>query len=144
MKKFLIIMSIIILIILAAVAYNYNLYRTTELRTQKLNHEYEVFTEGEILGTSLITIINKAVDNNEKNGIKTNDNNMYIENDTTSIKIEVKFLESENIFPMEKIQKLGSEEFIKNYAVMNFKCIKKEYHSKTNNIKYMLFEQISY
>ncbi len=142
MKKFLIIMSIIILIILAAVAYNYNLYRTTELRTQKLNHEYEVFTEGEILGTSLITIINKAVDNNEKNGIKTNDNNMYIENDTTSIKIEVKFLESENIFPMEKIQKLGSEEFIKNYAVMSFKCTKKEYHKKTNNIKYMLFEQI--
>lgn len=142
MKKFLIIMSIIILIILAVVTYKYNLYRTNELRTQKLNQEYEVFTEGEILGTSLITIINKAVDNNEKNAIKTNTNNMYIENDTTSIKIEVKFLESENIFPMEKIQKLGSEEFIKNYAVMSFKCTKKEYHEKTNNIKYMLFEQI--
>lgn len=142
MKKFLIIMSIIILIILAVVTYKYNLYRTNELRTQKLNQEYEVFTEGEILGTSLITIINKAVDNNEKSAIKTNDNNMYIENDTTSIKIEVKFLESENIFPMEKIQKLGSEEFIKNYAVMSFKCTKKEYHEKTNNIKYMLFEQI--
>ena len=83
MKKFLIIMSIIILIILAVVTYKYNLYRTNELRTQKLNQEYEVFTEGEILGTSLITIINKAVDNNEKSAIKTNDNNMYIENDTT-------------------------------------------------------------
>lgn len=142
MKKFFIIMSIIILIILAVVTYKYNSYRTNELRTQKLNREYEVFTEGEILGTSLITIINKAVDNNEKNGIKTDNNNMYIENDTTSIKIEVKFLESENTFPMERIQKLGSEEFIKNYAVMNFKCTKKEYHKKTNNIKYMLFEQI--
>lgn len=142
MKKFFIIMSIIILIILAVVTYKYNSYRTNELRTQKLNHEYEVFTEGEILGTSLITIINKAVDSNEKNGINTDNNNMYIENDTTSIKIEVKFLEAENTFPMERIQKLGSEEFIKNYAVMNFKCTKKEYHKKTNNIKYMLFEQI--
>ena len=79
-----------------------------------------------------------------KNNIKKDDKNKYIENDTTSIKIEVKFLEAENIIPMENIQKLGSEQFIKNYAVMNFKCIKKEYHSKTNNIKYMLFEQISY
>lgn len=142
MKKFFIIMSIIILIILAVVTYKYNSYRTIELRTQKLNREYEIFTEGEILGTSLITIINKAVDNNEKNKIETDNNNMYIENDTTSIKIEVKFLEAENTFPMERIQKLGSEEFIKNYAVMNFKCTKKEYHKKTNNIKYMLFEQI--
>lgn len=144
MKKFFTILIVIILIIIATVTYNYNSYKTKVLRTQKQNKEYETLAEGEILGTSLITIINKAVDSNEKNNIKKDDKNKYIENDTTSIKIEVKFLEAENIIPMENIQKLGSEQFIKNYAVMNFKCIKKEYHLKTNNIKYMLFEQISY
>lgn len=142
MKKIFIIVIVIILIIVAAITYKYNSYKTNALRSQKLNREYETFAEGEILGTSLITVINKAVDSNKKNNIKKDDNNRYIENDTTSIKIDVKFLEAENIIPMESIQRLGSEEFIKNYAVMNFKCTKKEYHQKTNNIKYMLFEQI--
>ena len=142
MKKFFTIMVIIVLIIVAVVAYKYSTYKTNILRVQKLNKEYETYTEGEILGTSLITVINKAIDSNEKNEIKKDDKNMYIENDTTSIKIEVKFLEAENTFEMERIQKLGSEEFIKNYAVMNFKCTKKEYHQKTNSIKYMLFEQV--
>ncbi len=142
MKKFFTIMVIIVLIIVAVVAYKYSTYKTNILRVQKLNKEYETYTEGEILGTSLITVINKAIDSNEKNEIKKDDKNMYIENDTTSIKIEIKFLEAENTFEMERIQKLGSEEFIKNYAVMNFKCTKKEYHQKTNSIKYMLFEQV--
>ena len=142
MKKFFTIMVIIVLIIVAVVAYKYSTYKTNILRVQKLNKEYETYTEGEILGTSLITVINKAIDSNEKNEIKKDDKNMYIENDTTSIKIEIKFLEAENTFEMEWIQKLGSEEFIKNYAVMNFKCTKKEYHQKTNSIKYMLFEQV--
>jgi len=142
MKKILAIIIVIVLIIVVIITYKYTLYKNTLLATQKLNKQYEVFTEGEILGTSLITIINKAIDSNEKNNIKLDENSLYINNETTSIKIEVKFLESEDIYPMEKIGKLGSEQFIKNYATMTFKCINKQYHEKTNNIKYMLFEQM--
>jgi len=142
MKKILAILMIIVVIIVVIVVYRYSIYKNSLLRTQKLNQEYEVFTEGEILGTSLITIINKAIDSNQKNNIKLDDNDLFIDNETTSIKIEVKFTESDETYPMERIGKLGTEQFIKNYATMNFKCTKKMYHERTNNIKYMLFEQI--
>ncbi len=142
MKKILAILIIIVVVIVVIAVYQYNTYKNSLLRTQQLNQEYETFTEGEILGTSLITIINKAIDSNKKNNIQLDYNNLYIDNETTSIKIEVKFTESDEVYPMEKIGKLGTEQFVKNYATMNFKCTTKQYHKKTNNIKYMLFEQI--
>lgn len=142
MKKTLIILILLIIAIIAVVIYQYNSYNRKLAETKRINKEYENFTENEILGTSLITLINKAIDSNEKNSISKNDKGLYIENETTSIKIEVKFLESDNIFSMESIGKLGSEEFTKNYGAFSFKCTKKTYHEKTNNIKYLLFEQI--
>ena len=142
MKKW--IASILVFVITAVciATYQYNTYKTQQLQMQKLNAEYENFIKGEILGTSLITLINKTMDLNKKNGVELDKNNLFIENDTNSIKIDVKFLESNKTFPMERIASLGSELFVKNYSVMYFKCIQKEYHEKTNNIKYLLFEQI--
>ena len=142
MKKILAILLVLVLVIVVVIVYKYNSYKNELSRIQKLNKEYEIFTEGEILGTSLITLINKAIDSNNKNNIGLDDDNLYIDNGTTSIKIEVKFTESDETYPMERIGKLGSEQFMKNYATMSFKCINKQYHEKTNNIKYMLFEQI--
>lgn len=142
MKKILAILIVLVLVIVVVVVGKYNSYKSSILREQKLNEEYESFTKNEILGTSLITLINKAIDSNNKNNIELDDNNLYIDNGTNSIKIEVKFLESDEIYPMENIGKLGSEQFIKNYAAASFKCTNKQYHEKTNNIKYLLFEQI--
>lgn len=142
MKKVLAILLVIIVVVVTIVIYNYSNYKTQLERTRKLNEEYETFTNSEILGTSLISLINKAIDNNKKNNISLDDNNLYIENETTSLNIEVIFTESEEKYPMEKIERLGSEQFIKNYASATFKCTKKQYHEKTNNIKYLLFEQI--
>lgn len=142
MKKILIILILLIIAIIAVVAYQYNSYIIKLAETKKINKEYENFTENEILGTSLITLINKAINSNEKNNILKDDKGLYKENETTSIKIEVKFTESDNTFSMESIGRIGSEEFIKNYGAISFKCTNKTYHEKTNNIKYLLFEQI--
>lgn len=142
MKKFLAILIIIVLVIVVVCIYKYNIYKVGLRETEKLNSEYEQFTQGEILGTSLITIINKTIDMNKQNNIKLDENNFYIENETNSIKIEIKFLESDTIYPMERISELGTEKFIKNYATTSFKCTMKKYHEKSDNIKYLLFEQI--
>ena len=142
MKKTIFIILIIFVCIIACIVFAYNNYRIQALRTSKLNKDYENFTKNDILGTSLITLINKAIDSNEKNSVSKDSSDKYIDNDKNSIRIEVKFLESDNVFTMEAINKLGSEEFTKNYGAMSFKCTKKEYHKKTNNIKYLLFEQI--
>ena len=89
-----------------------------------------------------MTLMNKASNDNEKNNVEKDAEGMYIENDTNSIKIEVKFLEADIIVSMEKIQSLGEEQFLKNYRSMSFSCTKKEYHEKTKQIKYLLFEQV--
>lgn len=142
MKKTIFIILIIFMCIVACIVFAYNNYKIQVLQTSKLNKEYENFTENEILGTSLITLINKTIDTNEKNSVAKDSSGKYIDNNKNSIRIEVKFLEADSIFAMEAINKLGSEQFTKNYGAMSFKCTKKEYHEKTNNIKYLLFEQI--
>ena len=89
------------------------------------------------------SIINKAMDDNEKNGIPKQKNSiLYEENNENSIKIEVKFSDDRANASMESIANLGTEEFVKLYPTATFKCTKIEYHQKTEQIKYMLFEYI--
>ena len=142
MKKNLFILLGIFLIIIAIFTYLYYSYQKMILLSKKENEEYEQYTENTILGSSLMTLINKAINQNEKNEVEKDSQNRYIENDKNSIKIEIKFLESDKIYDMEAISNLGAEAFIKNYNKMQFQCIKKTYHEKTNCIQYMLFEQI--
>ena len=78
MKKTLIILITILLVIVTILVYQYNGYKNRALYNQKLNEEYEVFTEGEILGTSLITLINKAIDSNKKNNVQLDEQKIYM------------------------------------------------------------------
>lgn len=141
MKKNLFVILGSFIIIIAILTYTYYNYKKVTILSNKVNIEYESYTETAIIGTDLMTIINKAIDQNEKNEIGKDNQNRYIENDENSIKIEIKFLESDKTFPMEAISNLGADQFIKNYNSMTFKCTKKEYHEKTKYIKYLLFEQ---
>jgi len=142
MKKNILILIGIFLIIILILTYIYFNYRKINIIAINKNKEYEIYTKDTILGSTLMTLINKVSDQNEKNEVERNSQNRYIHNEENSIKIEIKFLESDKVFEMEAISNLGSEEFIKNYSNMNFKCTKKEYHQKTKYIKYMLFEQV--
>lgn len=142
MKKNLIVILISFLIIIAIISYIYYNYQKTLILANKANSEYETYTEEEISGSMLMTLINKVTDKNEKENVEKDKNNRYIENKENSIKIEIKFLESDKTYDMEAISNLGSEAFIKNYNSMKFKCTKKEYHKNTKKISYMLFEQI--
>lgn len=142
MKKNLFVILGIFIIIIVILSYTYLNYRKTIILANQTNKEYESYTKNEIVGSQLMTLINKVIDQNEYNQIELDSENRYIENDENSIKIEIKFLESDKIFSMEAISNLGAEKFIKNYNRMTFKCTKKEYHEKTRKIKYLLFEQI--
>lgn len=142
MKKNLFVILGIFVIIVAILSYTYYNYRKVLILANQANKEFESYTETTIVGSNLMTLINKAIDKNEKNEVEKDTQNRYIENDENSIKIEIKFLESDKTFSMEAISRLGAEQFIKNYNKMTFKCTKKEYHKKSKYIKYLLFEQI--
>ncbi len=143
MKKTFVIILTIFIILLAIISYY--IYNTRRLSSLAENHNkiYETYYDQEILGTTLISIINKAIDDNEKNGISKLQNSIYYEeNNENSIKIEVTFSEEANHIPMEKIAEQGVEAFMKVYPTAVFKCTKIEYHQKTNQIKYLYFEYI--
>lgn len=141
MKKYILLLCIVIIIV-SIIGYIYSRYQIQQKDYMNHNKYYENYYEKEITGNDLASIINKALDYNETQKIEKDDNGNYKNNGKTSMIVEVKFKDSDDIFKTERISKLGINLFIKNYSNIYFKCTKKEYHENTNYIKYMLFEQI--
>ena len=139
MKKIILMILSIVVAILAIIIYNIYEYKNTKLEAQKNNSIFESAFEKEILGTDVISLINKAIDNNEKNKVDKNSKGTYIENDYNSIKIDIKFKEMDSIISMEAINSQGEINFTKNFGAAIFKCTKIEYHEKTKRNPYLLY-----
>lgn len=142
MKKGIILIVTITVIIIASISYVYLNYKTNLKIAQKENEQFESYYNQEIFGPDLVTVMNKAIDNNVKNQIEKDNKGHYVENNTNSLQIDIKFLDSEVILKMEDLYRAGTSDFINYYNQIKFKCTKIEYHSN-QKVKYMLFEQIT-
>ena len=142
MKKIIILLSIVIIIV-AVVAFNYMSYIKEYNSTLKYNLEFEENYEKEIYGTDLTTIINKVINNNEKNNVEKGQDKKYINNNINSINVEIKIIDTNEVYSMETFYNGGIEQFVQNYGSIQFKCTKIEYHKKTGKVSYLYFEQIS-
>ena len=144
MKKILIILLILSIILVVGVYSAYR-YRTNVYQIQKQNREYEQYYNINVLGTELISIINKTIDLNTKNNITKDDKGYFVDNGENSIKINVefKYKNDTKTISMEEIASTGAESFVKVYSTANFKCTKIEYHEKTHNVKNVTFEEVS-
>ncbi|MCI8470931.1 MAG: hypothetical protein HFJ35_05655 [Clostridia bacterium] len=142
MKK-LAIFFLIVIIIVVGISYLYLNYKANYYTAKRENEQFVSYDGQEIYGNELTTIINKAVDNNEKNEIQKDNKGKYINNDNNSIQIEIKMLDNDKIYSMETFYEGGMDKFIQYYSEIKFKCTKIEYHTVTNRVKYMLFEQIT-
>lgn len=142
MKKIIICILSIFLIVICIVVYG--VYQKNENTAQigVDNKTYESYENKEVLGTDIISIINKATDSNKKNDIKIGEDGNYIDNGKNFIRIEIKFLELDKVITMERINNVGIEKFWSNYGALSFKCTKIEYHEKTHRVKYMYFEEV--
>lgn len=141
MKK-MIIFFVIIIIIICIIFGLYIDYKSSYNKLKKENTEFEKYLNKEIFGTELTTIINKAINNNEKNEIEKNHKGIYLNNNKNSINIEIKMTDNDKTYQMETIYNGGIQNFVQYYSDIKFKCIEINYHN-TNKIKYMLFEQIT-
>lgn len=142
MKK-LIIFFVIVIIIVSGVAYIYLNYKSEYNSSIKANMEFEKYLNEEVYGADLATIINRAVDKNEKNKISKNNKGIYINDNSNSINIEIKMIDNDTIYQMETIYNSGIQKFINYYNNIKFKCVEIKYHNSTNKVRYMLFEQVS-
>ena len=142
MKKIIILLSIVIIVIVL-VAVNYINYKTDYKNIQKYNLEFEENYQKEIYGIDLTTIINKVINNNEKNNVEIGQDKRYINNGTNSINIDIWMTDTEEPYPMEMLYNGGVENFVQYYGNIYFKCTKIEYHKETGKVSYLYFEQVS-
>ncbi len=140
MKKNFIFMLCIIGIIIAILSVKYVSYKAEYGEIKRRNFEYEKYLNKEVLGTELTTIINKAVDNNEKNSVAKDEQGFYVTNDINSVKIQIQILDNETMYDMETLYNGGMERFVQNYNSINFECTKIEYN-KAGKVSYILFKQ---
>lgn len=142
MKK-LAVFFLIIVIIIVGISYMYLNYKANYHEARRENNQFESYYNQEFYGADVATIVNKAYDSNLTNSVQRDDNGNFIENDTTSIKIDLKMLDTDETYNMETIYKGGMDKFVQYYGSIKFKCTKIEYHNKTQKVKYMLIEQIT-
>lgn len=141
MKKIAIFL-IIILAIVATVSYIYLNYSSNLQAIKKENANFEVYKDKEILGTELATVINKAIDTNQKNSVSKDKKGKYLDNGNNSINIDIKFLDDDVVYNIEKIANNGIQKFVNYYRDILFVCKEIEYHNSTGKIKYMKFIQL--
>lgn len=142
MKKIAIFFTIIIILIVG-LSYMIIDYKNKQEEIKTQNKFYEDYLNREITGTALLTVMNKAVDSNIKNEVKQDEEEKYINNGNNSINIDVKMIDRNKTFNMERILKREMSEFVSFYGDIIFKCTKIEYHEETGRVKYLLFEQIT-
>ena len=142
MKKTIFVMVAIFLIILASLSMVLIGIQSNNKKLQQINSEYEYYLNREIYGTELTTLINKAIDNNEKREVSKDENGFYIGNQTDSILIQVQMLNIEEPYQMEKIYSLGTEQFITLFNSSYFQSDEITYHQKTGRIATILFKQV--
>jgi len=142
MKRILFFIVAMILIILAIIVSKFYEYKDINDNVQENNVRYEIYLNKEITGRDIATLINQAVDDNEKHLIKKDEKGKYILDDENSINIEIKITDfaNEKTYTMETLYGGGMSEFVKYYGDINFKSEKVEYH-KNRKISYILFRQ---
>ncbi len=142
MKKFVVFLVIVVAIV-CAIAYMYLNFIANRNTAITENMPYETYLNREIFGSDLASVINRAINDNNKNNVEKDEKGIYIANNTNSIKIQVKITDNDTTYDMETFYNNGMDNFIKYYNQIKFKCTNVEYHEATNKIKYMLFEQIT-
>lgn len=143
MKKIFIYILILMAIITIIIAINISNKNSVKKDISNFNFQYEMYKDKELQGTEVASIINKAIDNNEKNSVAKDKKGFYIENDTTSVKIIVNFLNNnEKVqYPMETIEKVGMNDFIRNFNNVSFKVTEINYNS-IGKVSKLILEQI--
>ena len=142
MKK-LAIFFLTIIVIIVGISYMYMNYKANYYINQKENYQFSSYYNKELKGNEIATLINKAYDNNSSNNVSKDKKGKCIENDSNSIKMDIKMLDIDKTYDMETLNSGGMDKFVQYYGQITFKCTKIDYHSSTGKVKYMLIEQIT-
>ena len=139
MKKALLIMFTIFLTIMVVLFAKFVSIKKQNQEIKRFNYGYEFYNRDNLSGLDITTVINKAIDNNERNDVKKDN----IE-DENSIKIDRTMIINGKTYPMERIKEIGLDNFTEFFGEVNFKCTGIEYHRENNKISKINFESTEY
>ena len=143
MKKSLLTIFVVFIVIMSILFAKFVSVKKQNLETKKFNYGYEFYNKDNLTGLDVTTVINKAIDNNEKYNVQKDKDGYYIE-DENSIKIEVKMIINNKTYNMERIAQIGLDGFTEFFGEVNFKCTEIKYHQENNKISKMTFESTEY
>lgn len=136
MKKGLFFLLFIIAIILVIITIKLSDNKIKKNDIAKYNAEFEKYQDKTLYGADVMTIINKAIDNNKNYEVEKDSEGYYIENDTNSLKIELILLSTDEKgqvievkHQMETLEKAGLDGFISSFSLTAFEITNIEYNS---------------
>ena len=146
MKKNVIIILLMLLAVISICIIGISIRNKKVLVQKQTNKEYEQYMNKDIYGTDVITLINKAIDNNKKNNVLQDEKEYFLENSDNSLIIEVEMITNEEkektkIYRMETINRGGIQAFITNFNTTKFQITDIKYHEKNNKLKYIKISQ---
>lgn len=139
----LILVGLLVIIVMQIANNNAKIREVTEF-----NAQFEEFSGKQIYGTDVLSIINGAIDNNEKNNIEKDDQGYFIENDENSVKVEITLLSTnedneqiEVTRQMEALEQVGLDNFVSAFGITSFECTSIEYNS-IGRVSKILIKQV--
>lgn len=142
MKKSIVILIAICIIGISVSFIGIYVNKQKRIESKLQNKEFEIYSNDYIYGAEAITLINKAINENEKNNVPKDSSGYFLDDNQNSVIIELVMITNEekkltNSYRMEKIAKVGIEQFISNFNTAKFKITKVEYHKLNGKIKYI-------
>ena len=144
MKKILIIIIVAVITAVAVFTGKYIEYSKQKTQITKINNEFLAYQKSIVKINKIVTLMNRAIDLNNKNKIEKDENGFYKENNTNSIKVYLKVKSSDSKMEMEKLMlddKAGVEKVEYAFSDLIFEMTDVEYHQKTGQVKSITFEE---
>ena len=140
-KSVIILLSIFVIILLiVSIVFSMQLKSMGNVK-QKYDEEMNFFLQYEnkkFNVNEFISIMNKAIENNEKHDIALDKENLYVEDDKYSIKIYLQLDDREELIPMEVLmlsEQGGSKRISTLFSDISYSYDTIEYHKETGRIK---------
>ena len=135
MKKNIIVFLVILILILCIIYVNTRVVQKKKLEVDTFNRDFTLQNKSDVKGIEVITLINKAISNNEKNGVERDANGFFMDDEN---RIEITVIFNEKSYQMERIDAVGIESFVEYFGSVDFECTKVSYH-KSGKISEMTF-----
>lgn len=121
----------------------YQTIKKEKLIITSFNLKYEEYNKRNLNGLDIVTVINRAISNNEQKFVEKDSKGYYNLEDDDNIEIYVKLAKDKDAYKMERIADMGLDSFVQYFGDAGFECTDITYH-ENGFVSSMTFETTEY